>query len=143
MLMLLALALIQCTAAFTLMPSAPTTASRGPLAAAVRAPLLLRMQAVRGYFATEDVRLVERNEDTVLAWQQKERNRYLVVYEEEPPDPYVGDHLEFYPGDRVEVVADVQVKEWDAKGLQGVVTGTSCQTLSTSLPVTVLLEVQS
>ena len=67
------------------------------------------------------------------------------MYDEELPQQY---DQEFYPGDRVEIVSDVQVKEIEnAKGLRGVVTHfefddgyESCQTCSTSRPLTVLLD---
>lgn len=66
------------------------------------------------------------------------------VYDEE----YVEAAQPFYPGDRVEVIRDVKVKEIEnTKGMQGVVTHyefddgyESCQTCSTSCPVTVLLD---
>ena len=113
------------------------------------------MLALKGYFAISDVQLVERNEEDVSAFHDKERNRWLVVYEEEPPPgtPGVpgGVPLEFYPGDRVKVVGDVKVKETSAQGMLGTVTHYEfddgyecCQTLSTSTPVDVLLdEIQS
>ena len=64
-------------------------------------------------------------------------------------EEYVEAPQEFYPGDRIKVVSDAKVKEVAAKGLRGVVTHfefddgyESCQTCSTSCPVTVLLEEQ-
>ena len=71
------------------------------------------------------------------------------MYEEEPPPGTPGVHatLDFYPGDRVEIVRDVKVKDVDTRGMQGTVTNFEfddqyecCQTLSTSTPVTVLLD---
>ena len=91
---------------------------------------------VKGYFASRDVRLVSRRAEDV-------------VYDE---DYYAfhpkGLSLEFYPGDRVEVVGDVKVKEIEnARGRTGVVTHyefddeyESCQTCSTACPVTVELD---
>ena len=76
-------------------------------------------------------------------------NSLFVVYDE---DYYAfhpkGLSLEFYPGDRVEVVGDVKVKEIEnARGRTGVVTHyefddeyESCQTCSTACPVTVELD---
>ena len=104
---------------------------------------------VKGYFASRDVRLVSRRAEDVAAFQERERIRWDVVYDE---DYYAfhpkGLSLEFYPGDRVEVVGDVKVKEIEnARGRTGVVTHyefddeyESCQTCSTACPVTVELD---
>ena len=104
---------------------------------------------VKGYFASRDVRLVSRRAEDVAAFQERERIRWDVVYDE---DYYAfhpkGLSLEFYPGDRVEVVGDVKVKEIEnARGRPGVVTHyefddeyESCQTCSTACPVTVELD---
>ena len=104
---------------------------------------------VKGYFASRDVRLVSRRAEDVAAFQERERIRRDVVYDE---DYYAfhpkGLSLEFYPGDRVEVVGDVKVKEIEnARGRTGVVTHyefddeyESCQTCSTACPVTVELD---
>lgn len=115
---------------------------------ALRIPAL-RMQAagLKGYFADRDVLLVERNQEDVTAFHTKERTRWREVYDEE----YKEAPQEFYPGDRVKVVSDVPVKRRgevvleSARGIQGVVTHyefddgyESCQTCSTSCPVTVL-----
>ena len=105
---------------------------------------LRMMQEVKGYFASTDVLLIERKEEDVSAFLEKERIRWDVVYEEELPAKY---DQEFYPGDLVEIVADVQVQDIEnAKGMRGVVTHyefddgyESCQTCSTSRPLTVLL----
>ena len=99
---------------------------------------------LKGYFATSDVQLVERSEDDVSAFHEKERTRWRVVYDEE----YKEAPQEYYPGDRVKVVNDVKVKEIEnANGMQGVVVHfefddgyESCQTCSSSCPVTVLLD---
>ena len=129
---------------------------RSPLVAPVHqpprglSPVLRADSTVKGYFASTDVVLLERKEEDVAAFHEKERNRWDVVYDE---DYYArhgpgGQDLEFYPGDRVEVVNSVKVKEIeDVKGMQGVVSHyefddgyESCQTCSTSCPVTVLLD---
>ena len=111
----------------------------------------LRMQAggLKGYFAIKDVLLVERSEVDVTAFHAKERTRWREVYDEE----YTEAPQEFYSGDRVEVVSDVPLKRRgevvteSAKGIQGVVTHyefddgyESCQTCSTSCPVTVMFD---
>ncbi len=95
------------------------------------------------------MRLVSRRAEDVAAFQERERIRWDVVYDE---DYYAfhpkGLSLEFYPGDRVEVVGDVKVKEIEnARGRTGVVTHyefddeyESCQTCSTACPVTVELD---
>ena len=96
-----------------------------------------------GFFAIKDVLLVERSDKDVEAFHSKERRRWREVYDEE----YVEAPQEFYPGDVIKVVGDVQVKAIEnANGMQGVVTHfefddgyESCQTCSTSCPVTVLL----
>ena len=101
---------------------------------------------VKGYFATKDVQLVERKEEDVLRFHEKERIRWREVYDEE----YREADQEYYPGDKVEIVGSVKVKEIeDANGLTGIVTHfefddgyESCQTCSTSCPVTVMLDVQ-
>ena len=113
----------------------------------------LRMQTgaaalppLKGYFADRDVLLVERSQEDVTAFHAKERTRWREVYDEE----YKEAPVEFYPGDRVEVVCDEPVKRRgevvleSARGIQGVVTHyefddgyESCQTCSTSCPVTV------
>ena len=87
----------------------------------------------------------------VAAFHEKERIRWDVVYDE----TYVEAPQEFYPGDRVKIVSDVQIKRFgkveieSAKGMQGTVTHyefddgyESCQTCSTACPVTVLLDEQ-
>jgi hypothetical protein len=97
-----------------------------------------------GFFAIKDVLLVERSEEDVKAFHAKESRRWLEVYDE----TYVEAPQDFYPGDRVKVVGDCKVKEIEnAKGMTGVVTHfefddgyESCQTCSTSCPVTVLLD---
>ena len=99
---------------------------------------------VKGYFGSTDVKLIERKDEDVAAFHASETRRWDVVYDE----VYVETPQEFYPGDRVEVVADIKVKDIEnAKGMQGVVTNfefddgyESCQTCSTSCPVTVLLD---
>jgi hypothetical protein len=110
-----------------------------------------QMQAggLKGYFADRDVLLVERNQEDIAAFHAKERTRWREVYDEE----YKEAPQEFYPGDRVKVVSDVPVKRRgevvleSARGIQAVVTHyefddgyESCQTCSTSLPVTVLFD---
>ena len=108
---------------------------------------------VKGYFAADDVLLVQRSEEDVAAFHQKERNRWDEVYEEDykGASTYAWDVATqgvFYPGDRVEVVGDVKVKDIEnAKGMCGVVTHfefddgyEACQTCSTTFPVTVLLD---
>ena len=97
-----------------------------------------------GFFAIKDVLLVERSEEDVKAFHAKESRRWLEVYDE----TYVEAPQDFYPGDRVKVVGDCKVKEIEnAKGMTGVVTHfefddgyESCQTCSTSGPVTVRLD---
>lgn len=104
----------------------------------------MQASGVKGYFAEKDVLLITRTDEDVAAFHAKERHRWREVYDEE----YVEAPQEFYPGDRVEIVGDVKVKDIDnAKGMQGTVTHyefddgyESCQTCSTSCPVTVLLE---
>ena len=99
---------------------------------------------LKGYFQINEVLLVDRKESDVAAFHEKERRRWREVYDED----YVEAPQEFYPGDRVEIVRDVQVKDIEnAKGMQGVVTHyefadgyESCQTCRTSNPVTVLLD---
>jgi len=88
--------------------------------------------------------LVDRKEEDVTAFMEKERTRWDIVYDEELPDPY---DQEFYPGDRVEIVNDIKVKELDARGMQGTVVHfefddgfESCQTCSTACPLTVMLD---
>ena len=120
----------------------PATASLHPRAANA----LLQMQAgqLKGYFATSDVQLVARSEEDVTAFHEKERNRWRVVYDED----YVEAPQEYYPGDRVKIVSDIKVKEIEnANGMQGTVVHfefddgyESCQTCSSSCPVTVLLD---
>ena len=104
---------------------------------------------VKGYFASKDVMLLKRSEDSVAAFHEKERHRWDVVYDEDYFERYPGGmDLEFYPGDRVEIVTDVKVKHLEnAKGMRGTVTHyefddgyESCQTCSTSCPVTVVLD---
>lgn len=70
------------------------------------------------YLEPKDVLLVERRVEDVMAFHEKERRRWLEVYEEEYRGPQ---DLEFYPGDRIEVVNDVKVKEGDVQGMQGTV----------------------
>ena len=113
-----------------------------------RSGSVVRMMAgVRGYFANRDVLLIERSEEAVAAFHEKERIRWDEVYDEVYVEGQYGE-LEYYPGDRVKVVGDVSVKEIEnAFGMLGVVTHyefddgyESCQTCSTSCPVTVLLD---
>lgn len=102
---------------------------------------------VKGYFALGEVLLLERRDEDVAAFNEKERHRWREVYEEECPDSLL-QSIEYYPGDRVEIVGDVQVKEIEnAKGMRGFVTHyefddgyESCQTCSTTRPVAVLLD---
>lgn len=112
---------------------------------------LLKANGVKGYFALSDVKLIQRKQDDVDAFNAKERNRWEVVYEEECPESLLESLLEggFFPGDRVEIIGDdVKVKGIEnAKGMQGVVTHyefddgyEACQTCSTSVPVAVLLD---
>ena len=104
------------------------------------------LMAVKGYFASSDVELIERKDEDVAAFHAKEAHRWDVVYEE----VYKEVPQDFYPGDRVEIVSDMPVKEIEnAKGMRGVVVHYEfddgyecCQTLSTSLPVEVLLDEQ-
>ena len=125
-----------CANAFTLAAHPHTAAQTS------RAPSLT-MQ-VKGYFGSTDVKLIERKDEDVAAFHTSETRRWDVVYDE----VYVETPQEFYPGDRVEVVADIKVKDIEnAKGMQGVVTNfefddgyESCQTCSTSRPVAVLLD---
>ena len=99
---------------------------------------------LKGYFATNDVLLVSRRDSDIAAFHEKERVRWREVYDEE----YVESPQEYYPGDRVEIINSMKVKEIeDAKGMQGTVTHyefddgyESCQTCSTSCPVSVLLD---
>ena len=105
-------------------------------------PLMMAGE-LKGYFASNDVLLVERNDEHVAAFHEKERTRWREVYDEE----YVEAPQEFYPGDVVEIVGEVKVKEIEnARGMRGVVTHfefddgyESCQTCSSSCPVTVIL----
>eukprot|EP00747_Dinoflagellata_sp_TGD_P220057 gnl/TRDRNA2_/TRDRNA2_92069_c1_seq2.p1 gnl/TRDRNA2_/TRDRNA2_92069_c1~~gnl/TRDRNA2_/TRDRNA2_92069_c1_seq2.p1 ORF type:complete len:109 (+),score=14.29 gnl/TRDRNA2_/TRDRNA2_92069_c1_seq2:46-327(+) len=88
--------------------------------------------------------IVKRNQEDVAAFHEKERKRWRDVYDEE----YTETPQDFYPGDRVEIVEDIGVTGIEnVKGMQGVVTHyefddgyESCQTCSTSCPVTVLLD---
>lgn len=105
---------------------------------------MMSKRGVKGYFASSDVALVERKDEDVAAFHERERIRWDVVYEE----TYVETPQEFYPGDRVKIVSEMQVKEVEnAKGMQGVVVHYEfddgyecCQTLSTSMPLMVVLE---
>ena len=104
----------------------------------------MQQVGVKGYFAIDDVLLIKRNPEDVDAFLEKERTRWCEVYDEELPAVY---DQTFYPGDEVEIVSDVKVKEIEStKGMRGVVTHyefddgyESCQTCSTSRPLTVLL----
>lgn len=105
----------------------------------------VRLYAVKGYFAIRDLLVVERKEEDVAAFHESERKRWRKVYDEE----YVETPQDFYPGDRVEVIADVSVNKdiRSAEGMRGVVTHfdfddgyESCQTCQSSYPVTVLLD---
>lgn len=104
---------------------------------------------IKGYFSLRDVVLVKRNENDVAAFHEKERKRWRDVYDAE----YKETPQDFYVGDRVKVVTDVEVLKGgkvvieNADGMQGVVTNydfddgyESCQTCGTSVPVTVLLD---
>ena len=115
----------------------------------ISSPALLADPGVIGYFACRDVSLVERRDEDVATFHAKECERWDVVYD----DDYYARHpggivLDFYPGDRVEVVNDVALKGIEsAKGMRGVVTHfefddgyESCQTCSTACPVKVLLD---
>lgn len=106
---------------------------------------LIRREGVKGYFAIRDLLVLKRNDEDVAAFHEKERKRWREVYDEE----YVESPQDFYPGDRVEVIADVSVNKdiKNAEGMQGVVTHfdfddgyESCQTCQSSYPVTVLLD---
>ena len=105
---------------------------------------VLQTSGPKGYFSTNDVILVERRDEDVAAFHEKERTRWREVYDEE----YAEAPQDFYPGDRVQIVSAVKVKEIeDASGMMGVVTHyefddgyESCQTCSTSCPVTVMLD---
>lgn len=103
------------------------------------------MEGVKGYFAIRDLLVVERKEEDVQKFHEKEKVRWRKVYDEE----YVETPQDFYPGDRVEVIADVSVNKdiKNAEGMRGVVTHfdfddgyESCQTCQSSYPVTVLLD---
>merc|ERR1719401_565269 len=102
---------------------------------------------IKGWFAKSDVQLIERSEEAVEAFHEKERIRWDKVYDEVYTKGQYGE-LEFYPGDRVKVVGDVEVKDIkNAKGMEGVVTNfdfddgyESCQSCESSFPVTVLLD---
>mmetsp|Transcript_49332 Transcript_49332/g.81920 ORF Transcript_49332/g.81920 Transcript_49332/m.81920 type:complete len:193 (+) Transcript_49332:45-623(+) len=158
-----AAAMVQCGAAVMLLSSSaafnfPGPAHWGSRRAARNGdrPVLQMLAGMKeikkSYFAIEDVLLVERTEDDVIAFHEKERRRWLEVYDE----VYVEAPQEFYPGDRVQVVSSVLVKAVfddsvedfiDAKGMQGCVVHyefddgyESCQTCSTSCPVTVQLD---
>ena len=116
--------------------------TRGP-AALESSSARMAAGGVKGYFGTTDVVLIERKDEDVAVFHAKERHRWREVYDEE----YVEAPQEFYPGDRVKVDGDVKVKEIEnARGMQGLVTHfefddgyESCQTCSSSCPVTVLL----
>ena len=106
---------------------------------------MMAVKEVKGYFAIRDLLVVERKEEDVAAFHENERKRWREVYDEE----YVETAQDFYPGDRVEVIADVSVNKdiKNAEGMRGVVTHfdfddgyESCQTCQSSYPVTVLLE---
>ena len=106
----------------------------------------MQTMRLRGYFAKKDVSLVERNEEDVASFHEKEARRWLEVYDEEE---YRGPQdLDFYPGDRVEVVVNVAVRHIaNAKGLVGTVEFfdfddgyEACQCTTTSSPVTVVFD---
>ena len=102
------------------------------------------VQMLNGYYSERDVILIERKDADVKRFHDKERQRWLDVYEE----VYNEVPQDFYPGDRVEVVADVKVKDIEStKGMTGVVTHfefddgyEACQSCTTTTPVTVLLD---
>ena len=116
----------------------------------VEARACIQMAGVKGYFAMRDVLLVERSDDDVAHFHEKERIRWREVYDEE----YKEAPQEFYPGDRVKVVSEEPLRFGfpvktieNPKGMEGVVTHyefddgyEACQTCSTSCPVTVMLE---
>ena len=135
----LATQLAACAAYAPGMPVVARSARTGPIMAS----------GYKGYFAETDVLLVDRAEEDVAKFHAKERHRWREVYDEE----YVEAPQEYYPGDRVEIVGDVQVKSRgevvieNARGMRGTITHyefddgyESCQTCSTSCPVTVLLD---
>ena len=141
------LAVLVYMAAGFMMPPAVQMQVMMPLRSPVSGRPAVQMQApagLKGYFATKDVLLVDRRDEDVAAFHEKERHRWDVVYDE----VYVETDQEFYPGDRVKIVGEVTVKDVDTLGMLGVLTHfefddgyEACQTCSTSCPVTVLLDV--
>uniref|UniRef100_A0A7S2NLV3 NAD(P)-binding domain-containing protein n=1 Tax=Haptolina brevifila TaxID=156173 RepID=A0A7S2NLV3_9EUKA len=138
---------VQLAAFLTPSPAArATTCCLVPSRAAIT-PAACASPSLKGYFATKDVLLVARSSDDVAAFHEKERKRWREVYDEE----YVEAPQEFYPGDRVEIVGAIAVREMeDARGMHGVVLHfefddgyEACQTCSTSCPLTVLLDAGS
>lgn len=135
--------------ALAMSTTATFTGASGRLPAARHRAVSLQASAggVQGYFALSDVQLIARQQEDVAAFHAKERNRWEVVYEEECPDSLL-ESLEFYPGDRVKIVSDVEVKSIEnARGMKGTVTHfefddgyEACQTCSTTVPVAVLLD---
>ena len=85
----------------------------------ISSPALLADPGVIGYFACRDVSLVERRDEDVATFHAKECERWDVVYD----DDYYARHpggivLDFYPGDRVEIVNDVALKDIEsARGI--------------------------
>ena len=99
---------------------------------------------VKGYFAISDLLLVERNEEDVASFHEKERVRWLEVYDEVyVPKPQASWHTlsvhslerrcqtrllstqfvlyvlqEFYIGDRVVIVSSMKVAKTSEDGVQ-------------------------
>lgn len=106
------------------------------------------LTGVKGYFGSSDVSLLQRNDEDVSKFHEKERIRWREVYDEE----YVEAPQEFYPGDRVKIVNDMQVtfkgetQIDNANGMEGLVIHyefddgyEACQCVATAFPLTVLL----
>jgi hypothetical protein len=101
---------------------------------------------VTGYFEFGELKLLHRDPEALAEFEEKERMRWLAVYDEEWP----ATQQELYEGDLVEVVRDVSVRGIaNARGMQGIVTNVwmecetdaacCCNELATA-PITVKLE---
>lgn len=93
------------------------------------APLVvhLRRQEAVGYYDFGELKLVDRNENALAEFEEKERKRWREVYDEE----WVPVYQELMEGDRVMVVKDVRVKGiGSSEGMIGTVTNVwvECET---------------